>query len=234
MAGVRYDYVSRWLTPLVRNGLVAKFISASHPFEKARQYACLGATYMKILDSKRIAFALFLLPGVGAFAQTSTQGLLAVVGAAGPTLASDLVNAATGALSQAQVINEAQVVGGAFTHVTAHPTGRFVYAVGLFINGYMIDAGDGALTPVPGSPFQVPASAQSGGVAVEASGRFLYVGLIPPQFRSPVIASIGDGSVDGHCRFALCSQKRIRAGVSQRRSPEVSLCRGKRGVGSGD
>ena len=132
---------------------------------------------MKILDSKRIAFALFLLPGVGAFAQTSTQGLLAVVGAAGPTLASDLVNAATGALSQAQVINEAQVVGGAFTHVTAHPTGRFVYAVGLFINGYTIDAGDGALTPVAGSPYLVPASAQSGGVAVEASGRFLYVGV---------------------------------------------------------
>jgi hypothetical protein len=71
-------------------------------------------TEMNLLDSKRMALALFLLPGVGVLAQTST-GPLGVVGVAGPTLASDLVNAATGALSQAQVINEAQVAGGAFS-----------------------------------------------------------------------------------------------------------------------
>jgi hypothetical protein len=148
----------------------------------------------------------------------------------GTTLVSDLVNAATGALSQPQVIIGAS---GNFQLVAAEPGGRFVYAVGdQMLNVYTIDAVNGALTPIPGSPYSLTTFGSA--VTVEASGRFLYVGLIPPQFRSPVIASIGDGSVDGHCRFALCSQKRIRAGVSQRRSPEVSLCRGKRGVGSGD
>jgi hypothetical protein len=102
-----------------------------------------------------------------------TQGLLGVVSAGAPTLVSDLVNAATGALSQAQVIN------GLFGLVAADPGGRFVYGLSGFTSlttlyGYTIDAGDGALTPIPESPYSLPLGGSA--VAVEASGRFLYVG----------------------------------------------------------
>ena len=124
---------------------------------------------MKILDRKRMTFALFLLPGVGVFAQTSTQGLLGVVGATGSALVSDLVNTSTGALSQAQVI------GGSIGNnqlVAAEPGGRFVYAVGDgTLNVYTIDAVKGALTPIPGSPYSLPDFGSA--VAVEAGGRFL-------------------------------------------------------------
>jgi hypothetical protein len=174
--------------PLLRNGSVTKLISVNHPFEKASQYARLRGTDMKFADSKRMAFALFLLPGV--FAQTSTQGPLAVVAANGTTLVSDLVNAATGALSQAQVIVGSN---GNFQLVAAEPGGRFVYAVGdQMLNGYTIDAGNGALTPIPGSPYTLPVFGSA--IAVEASGRFLYVGLIPTSTQ--VVGPVAAYSID--------------------------------------
>jgi hypothetical protein len=97
---------------------------------------------MKFMDSKTAAFALFLLPGVGVFAQAST-GPLGVVVVSGTTLVSDLANPATGALSQAEVITGVNGVTG----LGADPRGRFVYlAGGQMLSGYIIDAGDGVLT----------------------------------------------------------------------------------------
>src|SRR5262249_35962718 len=75
-------------------------------------------------------------------------GLVTAGGNSG-ALASNLVDATTGALSKAQVIN--QINGGVFSLVAADPGGRFVYAAsGGKLYGYTIDAGNGALTPIPG------------------------------------------------------------------------------------
>jgi 6-phosphogluconolactonase (cycloisomerase 2 family) len=128
---------------------------------------------LNFLNSKRMAFALFLLPGVGVFAQTSTQGPLAVLAATGSGFVSDLVNASTGELSQAQVNGGGQLVA-------AEPRGRFVYAVADgMLNVYTIDAVNGAFTPIPGSPYSLPGFGSAVAV-MEGSGRFLYAGLIPP------------------------------------------------------
>ena len=108
---------------------------------------------------ERTAFALFLLPGISVFAQTltpattisapsarfsaspklsGTQGLLGVVAASGSTLSSNLVNAATGALSGAEVLD------GPFSLVASDPAGRFVYvAAGTTLFGGTIDSGNG-------------------------------------------------------------------------------------------
>jgi len=43
---------------------------------------------------------------------------------------------------------------------------------------YSIDAASGALTPVPGSPFSVGGAPDS--VAVDTSGKFLIVSVLPP------------------------------------------------------
>jgi 6-phosphogluconolactonase (cycloisomerase 2 family) len=153
-----------------------------------------------------MTFALFLLPGVGVFAQTSTQSPLAVVAANGKGLVSDLVNAATGALSQAQVI-----IGGpgSFQLVAAERGG--VYAVeNLMLNGYTIDALNGALTPIPGSPYSLPEFGSA--VGVEASGRFLYVGLIPPSTQ---VAGYSIDSATGALTAIAASPFAVRSGSVQ-------------------
>lgn len=150
---------------------------------------------MTCLDRKSMAIALFLLPGINAFAQASTQPPSFVV-ANGFTLVSALVNPATGALSQAQMIN------GGPIGVAAGPDGRFVYAVSSpYLYAYTIDAVDGALTPVPGSPPTVPFPLPpynlpgfASAVAVEASGRFLYVGLIPSSTQA--VGPVAGYSID--------------------------------------
>jgi 6-phosphogluconolactonase (cycloisomerase 2 family) len=124
-------------------------------------------TKMEFLHCKRIALAVFLLPGVGAFAQTSLP--VGVIAAGGSTLGSYLVNAATGALSQAEVFD------GPFSAVAASPSGGFVYAAaGMTLFGATFDSGTGAVTPIPGFPYSLPGAITA--LTVEASGRFLYLG----------------------------------------------------------
>jgi 6-phosphogluconolactonase len=154
---------------------------------------------MKFLRSEITIFALLLLPAFNAFAQTSTPPL-GVMGANGTILVSDLVNATTGTLSQAQAIldNSPQQVAA----IAAAPGGRFVFAAaGLYLYAYAIDALDGAVSPVPGSsptvsfpipPYELPEFASA--ATVEASGRFLYVGLIPADEPVVVGYSIDPGT----------------------------------------
>lgn len=105
----------------------------------------------------------------GTLTVTQAQGLTRVVGAGGSNLVSDLVNAATGALGQGQV------VGGPFSLVASDPGGRFVYvAGGTTLYGATIDSGNGALTPIPGFPYTLPGAITA--VTEDASGRFVYVG----------------------------------------------------------
>jgi hypothetical protein len=128
-------------------------------------------------------------------------------------LESDAVNAATGAVSQAQMIGESGTIA-------ADPGGRFVYLAGsATLSGYTVDAVDAALTPIPGSPYSIPASATA--MAVDASGRFLYVGLSSGLLGYRIDAATG----------ALTP---IAGGISQRRGRKVSVCRRQRRVGSGD
>ena len=103
---------------------------------------------------KRMAFGVFFLPGFGLFAQTSAPvAVLGVVPGEGAPLASELVNAPTGALSLAQVY------AGPFNAVAVHPGGRFVYAAGgatgTMLYAATIDPANGALTSIPGSPYSV-------------------------------------------------------------------------------
>ncbi len=125
---------------------------------------------MNCFGSKLMAFALCLLADVGAFAQTTApQVPLGVVVAGGSTLGSYLVDAATGALSQAQVFD------GPFNLVASSPAGGFVYvAAGTTLFGATIDSGTGILTPIPGFPYSLPSAITA--LTVEGSGRFLYVG----------------------------------------------------------
>jgi 6-phosphogluconolactonase (cycloisomerase 2 family) len=61
-------------------------------------------------------------------------------------------------------------------HLTADPTGKFVYVVNVNsnnISAYTINGATGALSAVPGSPF--PAGFGPAGVTVDPTGRFVYV-----------------------------------------------------------
>lgn len=69
------------------------------------------------------------------------------------------------------------VKGQPYPGVAAEPEGRFLYITSLNdgqIAGFAIDAGSGALTPVPGSPFAAGAAA-SGLPAFSPGGYFVYV-----------------------------------------------------------
>src|SRR6516165_99530 len=64
--------------------------------------------------------------------------------------------------------------------VTVDPTGRFVYVVDYnnlpalgFISAWSIDGATGALTPVPGSPFQTGFLPRA--ITIDATGHFAYV-----------------------------------------------------------
>jgi 6-phosphogluconolactonase (cycloisomerase 2 family) len=54
--------------------------------------------------------------------------------------------------------------------VAVDPTGKFVYAAGNTVSAYSIDS-NGALTPVPGSPF---AALGSHSMAVDPTGKFVF------------------------------------------------------------
>ena len=101
-----------------------------------------------------------------------------------PSLLAYSVNGATGALSE--------VAGSPFEvkafpdslglHLSFHPSGRFAYVVSINARNYStstvavyaINADNGALSEVPGSPFTARQYPQS--VTVDPSGKFAYVG----------------------------------------------------------
>jgi 6-phosphogluconolactonase (cycloisomerase 2 family) len=62
--------------------------------------------------------------------------------------------------------------------VALDPAGHFAYVVNsssLSVSGYALDAGSGALSELPGSPYPAPTPAPAA-LAIEPTGRFLYVG----------------------------------------------------------
>jgi 6-phosphogluconolactonase (cycloisomerase 2 family) len=66
------------------------------------------------------------------------------------------------------------------------PSGRFLYVTLLndsngSIFAYTINSANGALSPVPGSPFATVANGQPQFLAVHPSGKFLYAGLDGPS-----------------------------------------------------
>jgi len=63
------------------------------------------------------------------------------------------------------------------TNMAMDPQGQYLYVTSAFqrehVSGFKIDPVSGALDPVPGSPLQVPSPY---GIAIDPSGRFVYVG----------------------------------------------------------
>ena len=89
-----------------------------------------------------------------------------------------MIDPSTGALTS--------IAGSSFTAkrfatgVAVHPSGKFVYVAAFSypgfsgnISGYTINPSTGALTSIAGSPFA--AGGEPRGVAVDPSGKFVYV-----------------------------------------------------------
>src|SRR6185503_20014649 len=90
------------------------------------------------------------------------------------SIASDVVDGATGTVSQAQVIAQGSGAPGEGRVVAVDPTGRFGYvAIGASLRGYTIDALSGGLTPIAGATFALGGAPPA--LAVDATGRFLYL-----------------------------------------------------------
>jgi 6-phosphogluconolactonase len=93
------------------------------------------------------------------------------------------VNGATGALT---VTNGSPFPANQMPFVVVvHPSRRFVYTEDLSttllggfqlqsVSGYAVDPNTSALTPVPGSPFSVPANSGVLGFVMHPSGKFVY------------------------------------------------------------
>jgi 6-phosphogluconolactonase (cycloisomerase 2 family) len=89
------------------------------------------------------------------------------------------VNSSSGALTE--------VPGSPFTaglspdEIAVDPSGKFFYVINQQsddIAAFSVDASSGTLTPLPGSPFPVgtqPAGQQPIALAIDPTGRFLYV-----------------------------------------------------------
>ena len=115
----------------------------------------------------------------GVLVTDTTGGFLYDAGVLG--IAGFNVNAATGALTS---IGGSPFLstGGSFG-IIADPSGKFLYTPNLIgnpqatISGFAIDSSNGALAPIPGSPFPTQVSSLSLGIAVHPSGKFLYAGV---------------------------------------------------------
>lgn len=86
------------------------------------------------------------------------------------------VNSSTGALS----LNSTTMVSGDIRQVVVDPQGKFLFINDLTdgkILAYSI-GGDGTLSPVSGSPFNVPGNDQPYNMVIDSSGRFLYAPVI--------------------------------------------------------
>ena len=107
-------------------------------------------------------------------------------------IASFSIDSATGALSPfpgspvSTMISARNIPGNVSGYMAIDPTGKFLYVSYVVIaNGvteggvaaFSIDANSGALTAVPGSPFSVGGSPTA--AAIDASGRFVIVSIIP-------------------------------------------------------
>ena len=84
---------------------------------------------------------------------------------------------------------------GTLNGIDLDPSGRFVYAATLDVGTYglAIDANSGALTPLPGSPFNFfPLFCSLGDIKVEPTGRFAYGSDIfpPPQVSACAIDAV--------------------------------------------
>jgi 6-phosphogluconolactonase len=86
------------------------------------------------------------------------------------------VNGSTGELT----LNSTTMVNGDIRQVVVDPQGESLFINDLTdgkILAYSI-AGDGTLSPVSGSPFNVPANDQPENILIDSGGRFLYAPLI--------------------------------------------------------
>lgn len=153
----------------------------------------LGASNIKIQNSAVITpngkylyqAAVYYPNGLG---QAPAQGQLAAFS----------IDPATGALS---AVPEGPVsISTNIPSMSIDPTGKFLYAsyeADNEVAAFLIDATSGALTAVPGSPFAVGGSATTivTRIAVDASGKFLIVGLEPGEVSNCLdVLSIDSGT----------------------------------------
>jgi 6-phosphogluconolactonase (cycloisomerase 2 family) len=125
-------------------------------------------------------FAADLTPG--AVAVTPSNKFVYVANNASNNISAYTVDGTTGALTE--VSGSPFLAGQGPRSVAIDPSGKFVYVADDTshnnISAYAIDATTGALTPVPGSPFDTAPTPTTPGwnassVAVDPSGKFLYV-----------------------------------------------------------
>jgi len=113
------------------------------------------------------------------------------------------VNSTTGALSG--VAGSPFPADQAPLSVLVHPSGQFVYTENINgastpasgfsvanISGFAVGSSNGALAPVPGSPFLAPANADFAGFAMHPSGKFLYAST--GQAANGILAWSVDGA----------------------------------------
>ena len=88
------------------------------------------------------------------------------------------VNSSTGGLSAAMVTSGPDTTLGITATMAADPAGKFLFVYdtqGSAIDVFSISANTSALTPVSGSPFPAGGLGSFGGLAINSSGKFLYV-----------------------------------------------------------
>ena len=107
------------------------------------------------------------------------------------------INATTGALTS---VGPDVAAGGEPFSVIVDPTGRFVYVTSGHpanitndVHAFSIDATTGALTPIPVNPVVPAPGTDARFIAVDPTGRFVYV----TYFNSPHISTFSMNSVTG-------------------------------------
>jgi len=110
-------------------------------------------------------------------------------------------DATTGALTE--VPGSPFAAGSAPHHVVVHPSANFLYASNLndpmgSISAYTIDPTTGALTAIAGSPFATQAGSPGPGrLAIDPSGKYLYVGLGGTAAANDFVAAFSINSSTG-------------------------------------
>jgi 6-phosphogluconolactonase len=90
------------------------------------------------------------------------------------------INPSTGVLTEITGSPFSVPTGSQPVSVAVDPSGKFVYVANHAsgsdsVSGFTIAPGTGALTAIAGSPFSVPTGSQPSSVAVDPSGKFVYV-----------------------------------------------------------
>lgn len=138
---------------------------------------------------------LFAGPSAPVEAQSGPSGLAYVTNVNSDNVSAYAIDA-TGALTPAP--GSPFATGHNPLGAATDPFGRFVYVPNLIgstsefgeLSAYAIDATTGALTPLPGSPFQIEPGPKA--AVVHPSGRFLYVAFTS-GFRHVAAFSIDQG-----------------------------------------